>query len=149
MNAMLEVVRCKCGLAKEEHPSQLCRRFRAQSIDVISTADPAYEAVAAARGIRVEDMSELIDAVEDVPSRSSPDAVFDPNQLYEALNRRRRHRHLSWRNVAEEAGISPSTLTRLGYGHRPDATGLVRLLLWLGSTDLEPFISRPNDHRYS
>jgi hypothetical protein len=46
----------------------------------------------------------------------------------------------TWKRVAREAGVSQSTLTRLGKGLRPDADGLVRLLLWLHTTDVGPYI---------
>lgn len=66
----------------------------------------------------------------------------DPDALYVALDRQRRQRRMQWRTVAAESGVSPSTLTRIGQARRPDADGLVRLLAWLGTTDLAPFITR-------
>jgi transcriptional regulator with XRE-family HTH domain len=39
---------------------------------------------------------------------------------------------MSMRQVAGETGLSPSTLTRLANGQKPDADGLVSLLAWLG-----------------
>ena len=70
--------------------------------------------------------------------------VLDRAALYAALDVVRRHRELSWRDVAAEAGISPSGLTRLGQGHAPDADGLVSLLVWLGHRDaLRPYIRGP------
>lgn len=54
--------------------------------------------------------------------------TFDPEALYVALDRRRRHDRMLWRDIAREAGVSPSTLTRIGQGHAPDAQGLVRLM---------------------
>lgn len=67
-------------------------------------------------------------------------SAFDPDALYVALDRQRRTRRLTWRGVAAEAGVSPSTLTRVGQFKRPDADGLVRLLAWLGTTDLAPYV---------
>jgi len=66
---------------------------------------------------------------------------LDVDALYVALDRRRRHSRLKWRDVAAQAGISPSTCTRLGQGRRPDADGLVRILAWLNTTDLAPYIT--------
>jgi hypothetical protein len=37
------------------------------------------------------------------------------------------------RAVAAETGLSPSTLTRLGQGQKPDADALVTLLAWLNA----------------
>lgn len=66
---------------------------------------------------------------------------LDPDALYVALDRQRRSRRMQWREAAREAGVSPSTFTRIGQGRRPDADGLVRLLAWLGTTDLAPYIT--------
>jgi hypothetical protein len=66
--------------------------------------------------------------------------TLDVEALFTAVDRQRRARRIRFRDVASEAGISASTLTRLGYGHRPDVDGLVRLLAWLGTTDLAPFV---------
>lgn len=68
---------------------------------------------------------------------------LDVEALYTAIDRKRRTQRLHFRDVAAEAGISASGLTRLGHGLRPDADGLIRLLLWLGTTDVAPFVSRP------
>lgn len=64
---------------------------------------------------------------------------FDPERLYEALDRRRRKQHIRWREVAAAAGVSPSTLTRISQGKKPDADGLVRLMAWLGKFDIRQF----------
>lgn len=77
---------------------------------------------------------------------------LDVEALYTALDRQRRARHSYWRDVAAEAGISASTFVRLGQGKRPDADGLVRLLAWLGTTDVAPYVraaeqAEGSDHR--
>lgn len=59
-------------------------------------------------------------------------AQLDVDALYAALDQRRRSLDLSWRQVAAKAGVSPSTLTRLGQGKRPDVTSLAALVKWLG-----------------
>lgn len=66
---------------------------------------------------------------------------LDVDALYVALDRQRRRSRLTWRDIAADADVSPSTLTRIGQGRRPDVDGLVRLLAWLGTTDLTPFIT--------
>lgn len=58
--------------------------------------------------------------------------VLDPLRLYQALDTRRVQVGLDWRDVARETGLSPSTFTRLGQGHRPDADALCTLVIWLG-----------------
>ena len=70
-------------------------------------------------------------------------AVFDVEAFYTALDRRRRRRRLSWRQVVAEAGcrgVSASMMTRVGRGSPPSVANLVLLLHWLGDTDLGPFI---------
>lgn len=64
---------------------------------------------------------------------------LDVPELHWLLDAQRRQRGLSWRDVADACGISASTLTRLGDGHRPDADGLVSLLVWL---DMDTDVAR-------
>lgn len=56
----------------------------------------------------------------------------DVGALYAALDAQRRARGLSWRQLATEAGVSASTLTRMAQGKRPDVDGFAALLSWLG-----------------
>jgi len=63
-----------------------------------------------------------------------PDKGLDTDALYAALDQRRQSSELSWRQVAQEAGVSPSTLTRLGQGKRPDVDGFAALVKWLGQS---------------
>lgn len=70
-----------------------------------------------------------------------PSPRLDVEALYVALDAQRRRARLRWRDIAREAGVSPSTLTRIGQGNRPDADGLVRLLVWLGQTDVLAFVA--------
>lgn len=58
--------------------------------------------------------------------------VLDPVRLHRTLDARRARVGLDWRDVARETGLSPSTFTRLGQGHRPDADALCTLMIWLG-----------------
>lgn len=67
---------------------------------------------------------------------------FDPEALYVAIDRRRRALRISNREVLRQIGEhTPSSLTRLGHGRQPSADLLVRLLHWLGETDLAPYIA--------
>jgi transcriptional regulator with XRE-family HTH domain len=61
-----------------------------------------------------------------------PEAHLDVETLYGALDARRKSKKLSWRDVAKEAGVSPSTLTRMSQGKRPDVDGFAALIAWLG-----------------
>lgn len=56
----------------------------------------------------------------------------DVSALHAALDEKRRSRGYSWRKIALEAGISPSTLTRMAQGRRPDVDSFGALISWLG-----------------
>jgi transcriptional regulator with XRE-family HTH domain len=57
---------------------------------------------------------------------------LDVAALYVTLDSERRQRALSWRQVAHEAGVGPSTLSRMAQGNRPDVDSFVALVQWLG-----------------
>jgi transcriptional regulator with XRE-family HTH domain len=57
--------------------------------------------------------------------------VLNVAALYAALDQQRGEDGLSWRQVAAETGLSPSTFTRLADGQRPDVDALCSLLVWL------------------
>lgn len=56
---------------------------------------------------------------------------LDVPELHRRLDERRRARGMPWRDVAAACGVSPSTVSRIGQGQRPDADALVSLLVWL------------------
>lgn len=58
--------------------------------------------------------------------------TFDAEGFFNALDAERQARKSNWKQVAHEAGISPSTLTRLGQGKRPDVDSLASLTAWSG-----------------
>jgi transcriptional regulator with XRE-family HTH domain len=51
--------------------------------------------------------------------------------LYSALDAARQQRQLSWRALAGEIGVSPSLLSRLGNGLKPDTDGFATIVAWL------------------
>ncbi len=57
---------------------------------------------------------------------------FDPEALYAALDEQRLARRMSWRQVAAEIGVSPSTLTRTKQGGRMEVDGMLAMVRWLG-----------------
>ena len=61
-----------------------------------------------------------------------PRGAFDVPRFYAALDGQRVAKGLSWKEVGEQAGVSPSMLTRIGQGKRPDVDGLALLLAWSG-----------------
>ena len=60
-----------------------------------------------------------------------PRTRTDVSALYAALDGARRSKGLSWRQLAGEVGCSPSTMTRLANGYRPDVDAFVALVRWL------------------
>ena len=57
---------------------------------------------------------------------------LDAGRLYTALDAQREANGLSWRQLALEAGVSASLVSRMGNGHRPDLDGFIALVQWLG-----------------
>lgn len=57
---------------------------------------------------------------------------FDGDRFVAALDSTRQARRLTWRKVADEAGVSASTLTRMSQGKRPDVDSLGALSRWAG-----------------
>ena len=59
-------------------------------------------------------------------------ASFDGAAFFAALDAERQARRCTWRQVAEECGISASTLSRMAQGRLPDVNGLAALAAWSG-----------------
>ena len=66
-------------------------------------------------------------------------ATFDGDAFYAALDGERQARQYTWKRVAEESGVSASTLTRISQGKRPDVNGLAALAAWSG-LDIDRFV---------
>jgi transcriptional regulator with XRE-family HTH domain len=64
---------------------------------------------------------------------------IDAAALYAALDQKRQIAGLSWRELAAELQLSPSTFTRMAQGHRPDVDAFATLIRWLGMP-AEPFM---------
>lgn len=58
--------------------------------------------------------------------------VFQLEAFCAALDAQRLTLLMNWKQVAEESGVSASTLTRMQQGKRPDVDGLAALLKWSG-----------------
>lgn len=52
--------------------------------------------------------------------------------LYASLDAARRSKKISWRELAGQAGVSASTLSRMALGKRPDVDSYAKLVTWLG-----------------
>ncbi len=70
--------------------------------------------------------------------------VFDLAAFYAALDSQRAAKGLTWKDVAEQAGVSASTFTRMAQGKRPDVDGLALLLAWSG-LDAAQFLPQANE----
>lgn len=70
--------------------------------------------------------------------------AFDVAAFYAALNAERHRRdNISWRELAREAQISTVGIGReLALGRHPGAGVLIKLLLWMGDTDLAPYLAK-------
>lgn len=69
-----------------------------------------------------------------------PKGTFDAEGFYDALDGARRTRNLTWKQVADQSGVSASTLTRMGQGKRPDVDSLAALVAW-ARLDADMFIT--------
>jgi transcriptional regulator with XRE-family HTH domain len=63
---------------------------------------------------------------------SQRERSFDSAAFFSALDAVRESRDLTWRKLANDAGINQSTLTRMSQGRRPDVDSLAALLSWSG-----------------
>lgn len=68
---------------------------------------------------------------------------IDSPRLYSALDAERQARGLSWRQLAIDAKVSPSLLSRMGKKHKPDLESFAALVQWLG-VPAEEFMRDPN-----
>ena len=68
--------------------------------------------------------------------------TVDVAGLYAALDAARTAKNLSWRQLAGELGISPSTLSRLANGHNPDVSAFASMISWLNMS-ADAFIIDP------
>lgn len=82
-----------------------------------------------------------------MPQAANDGLVLDPEALYIALDAHRRWlsresgQAVSWRQVGREIGVGFMTFSRLGVDHRNlHANVLIKLLAWMGETDLRPYI---------
>ena len=71
--------------------------------------------------------------------------ALDSAGLFGALDAARTAKGLQWKEVAEETGVSASTLTRMAQGKRPDVDGFAALTAWLGHDPRQFFEGHAND----
>lgn len=77
-----------------------------------------------------------------------PKGQFDVEAFYAALDGQRQSRKKTWKQIAKEAEVSASTLTRMAQGRRPDVDTMAALVAWSG-LNADDFVKRdetdPND----
>jgi transcriptional regulator with XRE-family HTH domain len=61
-----------------------------------------------------------------------PKTKVDAPALQAALDQARIAKGISWRQLAADSGVTPSLLSRLRNGYKPDADGFMTLVRWLG-----------------
>ena len=64
---------------------------------------------------------------------------FDAGAFFSALESTKLARGLTWKQVADQSGVSASTLIRMAQGRRPDVDGLAALSSWAG-LDIDDFV---------
>lgn len=74
---------------------------------------------------------------------------FDNVAFFAALDAERAARNLHWKAVASEAGVSASTLTRIGQGRRPDVDSFAALVSWAGLTPDSFFLVQGDEQQPS
>jgi transcriptional regulator with XRE-family HTH domain len=67
------------------------------------------------------------------------DRPFDQAGFFSALDAVRESRGCTWKQLADNAGVSQSTLSRMGQGKRPDVDSFVALLRW-SNLEAEDFV---------
>lgn len=72
---------------------------------------------------------------------------FRGGAFYQALDNARASRQLNWKQVAEQSGVSASTLTRMAQGKRPDVDSLTALIRWAGLS-ADTFVREPSEMAY-
>jgi len=80
--------------------------------------------------------------IEPHPGPPAVTGRIDVDRLHGALDAERQARGLSWSKLAKLIGVSPSLLSRMGQGHRPDLESFAALVQWLGQP-AENFMNDP------
>jgi transcriptional regulator with XRE-family HTH domain len=84
----------------------------------------------------------MVHKAPDQAEEKDEKTAFDADAFYQTLDGERRSRGLNWKEVATEARVSQSTLTRLGQGKRPDVDSFARLVAW-GGFAADQFVVMP------
>ena len=64
---------------------------------------------------------------------------FDSFELFKALDKKRQQLNMTWKQVADEIGVSPSTIQKTRQGGRMEVDGMLRMVNWL-NVPVESFV---------
>ena len=64
---------------------------------------------------------------------------FDANALYQALDKERSNRGITWKEISDEIHVSVTTIKRTKLGGRMEVDGMIAMVDWLG-VPVETFI---------
>jgi len=70
-----------------------------------------------------------------------PRQLFDSTGFFKAVEATVKARNLRWKDVADQTGVSTSTLSRMAQGRSPDAPSLVCLAKWAALEPTEFLVS--------
>lgn len=73
-----------------------------------------------------------------------PQKLIHVEALVAALDAERKSKGISWRRLAKEADVSPSTLTRMQQGKSPDVNTFSALTQWLNIPAERFYTEQPN-----
>lgn len=73
----------------------------------------------------------------------NPTSAFDNAKFFQELDFFRSEKGLTWKKVAEAAGVSASTFTRIAQGRKPDVDTLSALCQW-AQLDANRFVLNTN-----
>jgi hypothetical protein len=65
---------------------------------------------------------------------------FDVRAFYVAADAKRCEQNTNWSALARQLGMKPDTLLKLQHGRTFSLGTLVRILEWMGETDLQPYM---------
>lgn len=72
---------------------------------------------------------------------------FDSEGFYRGLQDTLTARKTTWSQVSRDTGISPTTLTRMAQGRKPDASSLAALSAWAGLNPADYVVGVPRSER--
>src|SRR5215813_3823810 len=79
-----------------------------------------------------DERTHLVEQIDGHNNRPRAMRRFDSKALYEMLDEKRQERALSWDRVAQEIGVSKSTILRTKIGGRMEVDGMLAMVAWLG-----------------